>query len=104
MKPYLFVLASLVFFALGESASKLWANKGDWRWGAIVIVCYMIGSCLWLPAIFAKNHLTTLGTLWNVGAIACTLFAGVVLFHETVTGIQWVGIVFAVISCILLSI
>jgi multidrug transporter EmrE-like cation transporter len=104
MKPILFVCASLVFFTLGEAASKLWAQSTSWRWAVAVVAAYMIGSCLWLPAILAKNHLTTLGTLWNVGAILCTVFAGAVLFHEQVTALQWCGVVLALGSCVLLSI
>ena len=104
MMPFLFVILSLVFFTLGEAASKLWAKEADWRWAAAVIACYMVGSCLWLPAILAKNHLTSLGTFWNIGAMICTVFAGAVLFHEQVTLLQWAGIGLALISCVLLSI
>jgi len=104
MRAIFFVALSLIFFTAGEAVSKLWANNPKWYWGATVVVAYMIGSCLWLPAILSKNHLTTLGTLWNVGAILCTVFAGAVLFHEQVSFLQWCGIGCAVVSCVLLSI
>ncbi|OGS36581.1 MAG: hypothetical protein A2293_00845 [Elusimicrobia bacterium RIFOXYB2_FULL_49_7] len=104
MKAMTFVFLSLVFFTLGEAASKMWANHPGFRWGAAVVAAYIIGSCLWLPAILSKNHLTSLGTLWNVGAMVGTILVGAVLFRETVSPIQWIGVGLAIVACVLLSV
>jgi multidrug transporter EmrE-like cation transporter len=71
--------------------------------GVAVILIYMVGSSLWMPAILLKNHLTTLGTLWNIGAVICTVVVGFFVFHEHVTAVQWVGVGLAFVSCVLLS-
>ena len=81
----------------------MWAGNPRWYWMLTVVASYMAGSLVWLPAILSKNHLTSLGTFWNVGALICTVAVGVLVFHEKVTGLQWTGIVFALIACVLLS-
>ena len=104
MKPLLFVLISLIFFSIGEIFSKFWAESKNIKWAIFVLVAYLIGTALWLPAIAIKNHLTSLGTIWNVGALLCTILIGAVLFHETVSNTQWIGIGMALIASVLLSI
>jgi drug/metabolite transporter (DMT)-like permease len=103
MRPYLLVMASLVFFAIGESASKAWANHQRWWLVFVMLLSYCIGSIVWLPAIKEHNHLTSLGTFWNMGAMVITVLVGACAFGEVVSARQWVGIVLALIACWLVS-
>ena len=57
----------------------------------------------WLPAIKEYNHLTILGTIWNIGAMLCTVFVGTIIFQEKTSLIHWIGVLVAFIACILLN-
>jgi len=103
MKAYLLVMLSLVFFAISESISKLWANEPRWWLAALVVFFYCLIALTWLPALKEHNHITSLGTFWNMGALLLTVLIGAVLFREDVSMRQWIGIVLAFIACILVS-
>ena len=106
MKPILWVLASLVCFSFGEAMSKVWANSrsGYHHWlVAVCVVAYAGGSLCWLPAIREHNHLASLGSFWNAGAMVMTVFVGAVVFRETISPTQWVGIAFGLVACVLLG-
>ena len=105
MHPVAWILLSMVFFAGGEILSKIWASSSTRGPGLVLaaIGVYSIGSLLWFPAIGQKNHLTSLGTFWNICAMAVTILIGMVVFRESVSVRQVVGIVVAGIACVLLS-
>jgi multidrug transporter EmrE-like cation transporter len=103
MSPALWVFISLVFFAVGEALSKLWASSGRIAWAPAVVLCYALGSLAWLPAIREKNHLSSLGSLWNAGAMIMTVVVGVLLFKEKIDLKQGVGIALAFLACFLLK-
>jgi len=99
----LWILGSLVLFSAGEAGSKLWVASGRWEWAASTIVLYAVGSAMWLPAIKRTNHLASLGSLWNAGAMITTVLMGTLVFHEQVTPRQWIGIGFGFVACFLLG-
>ena len=45
----------------------------------------------------------TVGTMWNILSMSMTLIIGLGIFHEVVTITQIIGICFAIVSVILLS-
>lgn len=101
MRVILFLLGSIFCFGCGEYFSKLYAATG--RWADIVVLCYVGGVCLWLPAINETKTLAILGTLWNLGALLVTIFVGAVIFEESLTQRQSIGVLLALVSCYLLS-
>ena len=103
VRALLLICGSLLCFGVGEYNSKLYALQPAYWRAAVVVLCYAVGSSFWLPAIRLVNQLTVLGTLWNIGAMLVTVAIGMIVFRETVTPSQSVGVVLALISCYLLS-
>jgi drug/metabolite transporter (DMT)-like permease len=106
VRPILWIIGSLVCFSIGEAVSKYWANARYPYFSWLVVICvatYATGSLCWLPAIRERNHLSSLGSLWNAGAMVATVLIGAILFHETISIRQWVGIVFGLCACVLLG-
>jgi len=103
MTPTLWVLVSLLFFALGEAASKLWSEgRTDW-WAIAAVAAYITCEVPWLVAIREHGHLTSLGTFWSVGAVVVTILVGMVVFRESITARQGIGLALAFVACWLLS-
>jgi len=102
MKAYLLVAISLVFFTISETFSKLWANDPRWWLAALVVFFYSLIALTWLPALRAHNNISTIGTIWNMGAVLLTVLIGAA-FHEEVSTRQWIGIALAFVACILVS-
>jgi len=91
----MWIVLSLLFFAAGEAASKLWAANPRWWLFAAAISAYVACEIPWLVALRTRNHLTSLGTAWSVGAVLATILLGALVFGETISAKQYVGIVFA---------
>jgi multidrug transporter EmrE-like cation transporter len=96
------LLLSGVFQAGGEYFSKIWGLSPHWHAGIIAVVLYAISSAIWLPALLYRDQLSTIGIAWDVIAISATLFLGIIVFHETLTPTQWLGVVLAIIALWLL--
>ena len=97
------LLMSAAFFAGGEFLSKKWGQNPSWFLTALVVVSYAAGTLLWLPALLHKNELARMGTLWYLLTTPLTIFLGVVVFHEKLTGGQWAGMALALAALWLLS-
>ena len=101
---FLIFLLSMVFYGLGEYFSKGFANTSSSKSAVFALLSYMAGAATWLPALKRLNSLSILGTIWNVGYMIITLCLGIYVFGEPLTTIKIVGLIFGLISIILLSI
>lgn len=94
-----FVVFSLSLMGAGEYYSKLWVNSHKPSHMLTSLACYWAGACLWFPALRSYSHLTTLGTIWDLGAVATTMFVGIWLCQEQISTSQWIGLGLAVVAC-----
>lgn len=99
----IWLLLSALFFACGEYASKQWGYAPSLALTIMTVGIYALGTLAWLPALLHNNHLAIMGTAWLLLATIATVAIGILVFHEHVTTIKAVGIVFSLISLILLS-
>ncbi len=97
------LLLSACFFAGGEYLSKQWGYAPSVPMTLAVIGTYALGTLFWLPALLHNNHLAIMGTAWLLLATIATVTMGIVVFHEQVSTIKAVGILFSFVSLLLLS-
>lgn len=100
---FCWLLLSALFFGFGEYLSKRFASAPSWKLGIAVVVVDAIGVILWLPALFNRNQLSIVGVLWALLGATVTLCIGLLLFKESLTWIQWIGILCAFIALVLLQ-
>lgn len=103
MHPYIWLLLSVISFGFAEYISKLFSLKPSLFLAGIIVVPYVIGVWLWLPAILKMQSLSVAGTIWNVMSTIVTVGIGVIIFKEHLTYTNVVGILCAIMSIILLS-
>jgi multidrug transporter EmrE-like cation transporter len=103
MHPYLWLLLSVISFGFGEYISKLFSLKPSVFLAGIIVVPYVIGVWLWLPAVLKMQSLSVAGTIWNVMSTVVTVAIGVIVFKEHLTYTTVLGILFALTSIVLLS-
>ena len=92
-----------MFFAGGEYLSKAWALNPTLLKAALTILSYAASSLMWLPAIYQKNQLAIMGTIWLLLGTIATIAIGLLVFKEQLTLAQGLGLFLAVIGMILLS-
>lgn len=98
----LWLLLSALFFGCGEYLSKQWALAPSLRMGAAVVLVDAIGVLLWLPALYNRNLLSVVGVLWALLGAVITVSIGLFIFKESLTWVQWIGIVCAFVALALL--
>ena len=99
----MWLIFSALFFAAGEFLSKKFALHPTTTLVVIIVVTYSVGVLLWLPAILQKNQLSIVGTMWSVLSLLTTILIGVLVFKENVSLMGFLGIIFAFLSIVLLS-
>jgi len=98
------LIASAMFFAVGEFLSKKFALNPNLTLVIIILVVYSIGVLFWLPAILQKNQLSIVGTMWSVLSLLTTILIGILVFGERLNLVGTIGIIVAFIAIILLSV
>lgn len=99
----LWLLLSVAFFGIGEYLSKKFAISPSINLILCIVPMYALGSLAWLPAIHRGKILSTVGTMWNLLSMVITLIVGLIIFKETLTTTQFIGLAFAFIAIILMS-
>ena len=99
----LWILLSVAFFGMGEYLSKKFALDPSVKLVCTIVPMYALGSLAWLPAIYKGQNLSTVGTIWNLLSLVITLMVGMVIFKETLTTTQLVGVCLAFVAIVLLS-
>lgn len=97
------LVGSALCFAFGEYLSKRFALAPSVPGVLLVLVAYNLGTLAWLPAILQKNQLSIVGAIWSVMSLLATVSIGVLIFHEFLTTVSILGILFGVLSVALLS-
>jgi len=102
--PFVWLLISTIFFAIGEFLSKKWGINPSWALAIWVVVLNAISAFLWLPSLLNHGKLSIMGIMWTLLGAILTVSIGIFIFHEEVTIIQTIGIVLAITSLVLLGI
>ena len=98
------IIASSIFAAYGEYLSKKFALDPSWKIALFTVFIFALDSIFWLPAIFEKKQMVTTCLLWTTMSLVAIAALGFFVFHEKVTTVGAVGIAFAAVAIILLSI
>ena len=99
----IWLFISAIFFAGGEYLSKIWALGPSIPILIFVLIIYSLGVLFWLPALLHKNQLAIMGTIWTMLGTLATVLIGILIFHEKLTLIQWLGVALAFLSLFLLG-
>jgi len=99
----IWLIVSSLFFAVGEFLSKKFALNPSLVLVIFIIFTYSISVLLWLPAILQKNQLSVVGVMWSVLSLLITILIGTIIFRETLNLFSALGIIFAIVATILLS-
>jgi multidrug transporter EmrE-like cation transporter len=92
-----------LFFAVGEYFSKKFALKPSWQMVTAILIAYILGTIVWLPAIMQKKQLSITGVIWSVMSLLATFLIGILIFKEKLSLVGILGIIFALAAIILLS-
>lgn len=93
---------SAVSVGTGDYLAKKWSLEPGWGLFAGSLGCYFCSSFFYLYTLPRKGLVVSC-IIWSIASIIAFLFVGLVVFHETLSGLQMIGVTLGVISLLLLS-
>ncbi|NVN91961.1 MAG: hypothetical protein HXX11_15355 [Desulfuromonadales bacterium] len=97
----LFAISALSVGA-GDYLAKRWSLEPEWGTFAGALACYLTSSFFYLQTLTRKGLVVSC-IIWSITSIIAFLFVGLVVFNETLSGIQLIGVILGTISLLLLS-
>jgi multidrug transporter EmrE-like cation transporter len=97
------LIISAAFVTLGDFLAKSWSLQHS-RWGLFVlaIATYATGSTFYVPSLLREGLATTAIT-WDIMATAGFLIVAFVIFKETLTGWQYIGLFLGLVAIFFLQ-
>ena len=86
----------------GDYFAKLWSTNQRGLFILLSIAGYAVSSLFYIPTLL-RGGLVVTSIIWCVLSIIGFLFIGVYMFHESLSGLQWVGVGLGITSLIVLS-
>ena len=97
----LILLASASVIA-GDYFAKTWSIEQRPIWGILALLGYFGSGFFYLPTLLREGLVVT-SILWSLISIIGFLVIGLILFNESLDMLQTVGVVFGVVSLIILA-
>ena len=93
---------SAISVGAGDYLAKKWSLEPGWSSFVGALVFYFFSSFFYLQTV-ARKGLVVSCVIWSIASIFAFMFVGLALFHETLSGIQLIGVILGTISLLLLS-
>jgi multidrug transporter EmrE-like cation transporter len=93
---------SAVSVGVGDYLAKKWSLEPGYGLFAGALACYFSSSFFYMQTLTRKGLVVSC-LIWSISSIVAFLFVGIVLFNETLSGMQLIGVILGTISLILLS-
>ena len=102
-KVWILLLCSLVGYSLAEYWAKKWATAPRPLLAVAAACGYLVNVVFWLPALRQHQGLAVLSLIYGLAYCVVSVFIGVMLFQEPLSGRQELGIVLALIAIALMA-
>src|ERR1035437_5619303 len=100
---WIFPLSLLIIFeAVADIFAKEWSLKDNPVFWICSISGYIIANTFWLYAIKNGSGLARGATIFSVASAIIAILIGLVFYKESITTIQFVGMVVGIIAIILI--
>lgn len=101
MKYWLCILGGLLS-VIGGILFKSWAISNKTSILIAGLIFYSFDAFVWARLLRTGVDLSTGGVLWSAISLIISVFAGILLYRETVTVSQWAGVMFVLVGIVLL--
>jgi glucose uptake protein GlcU len=88
----------IIFEAIADYFAGGYGEKGKLYFAVFAILFYVIGNISWLIAIRAGSGLTKGAIIFSVASAVMAVIIGLVVYKETLTTTQAIGVITGLIS------
>ncbi len=87
---------------LGDTFAKYWSLDPRWSIFVAAMIGYLASGFFYIPSLLREGLVIT-SVIWSLISIIGFLFVGLVVFKEHLTLVQWIGVMFGVVSMLVLA-
>ena len=103
MNKWILPLCILILFeGVADVFAKDWSVKGGIWLAVLSLVSYLIANAFWLFALRNGSGLGKGAIIFSVSSAVIAVTLGLVFYHENVSRVQSVGILFGLVSLFLI--
>ena len=113
MQTYLELMGKIPVLALllisgtgviaGDVFAKYWSLHQRWPFFVATIICYWASSLFYIPTLLREGLVIT-SIIWSLITLIGFLFVGLIIFRESLTFHQGIGVALGVVSLVILVI
>lgn len=103
-ESFIWLAVSVSFEVVGDIFTRSAAERNDSLLWVSALIAYNAMLVSWLFAVNAAKLIAIPGLIWLVGGSTAVVLIGCFGFHEKLTGWQLLGMIFAAISMVFLSV
>lgn len=103
LPPLLLVTLAAMSVVMGDLFAKYWSLAPKNIFYILAILFYIGSAIFYIPSLLSKGLVIT-SILWTLISTIGLILVGVVIFKETLSFIQVIGLIFGIISLLILSI
>jgi multidrug transporter EmrE-like cation transporter len=97
------LIADALLTGTGAVAIRFWADGASIRFSVVGILLFNIGTLFWLWAMRNGMPLSRGTVVFGMLNLILETMAGLMLFGERLTTVQWVGVVLSIVSLVLIE-
>ena len=97
-----FIILLIVFEMIADILAKEWSLRGHTFLWIGSIAAYIIANVFWLSSLKNGAGLSRGAVIFSVASAILALFIGLVLYKETFSKLQITGMIFGVVSLVLI--
>ena len=102
MPLILLFAVSAILVGAGDYLAKKWSLEPGWGLFSGSLGCYLVSAGFYMLTLTRKGLVVSC-IIWSIASIVAFLFVGLVVFHETLSGLQLIGVILGTISLLMLS-
>lgn len=87
----------------GDVFAKYWSLHQRWPFFAAAIFGYFVSSFFYIPTLLREGLVIT-SIIWSLISLIGFLFIGLVIFKESLTLHQGIGVAFGLVSLVILAV
>ncbi len=97
------LIISAIFVMIGDYFAKMWSIDRKYYYYILTLLFYYSGPIFYIPTLLRETLVIT-SLFWILFTTMGFLFVGIIMFKESFTINQMIGIVFGIISIIFLTV
>lgn len=104
LKSILYISLLVILELLSVSSLKYWSETKNNLFLYIGLLGYLLVGITFSYILHVHSNMTVINSMWQVLNIIAVSMMGLLLYKEKLNLIQYIGVLFAIISVILLTI